>query len=516
VAKEPHVIESEFDHNPRVSHALGLILPALFIGGLIATVVMVIAGQTMVATTIFVGMLLLLVSYLLQWQGKSQAAAVVLIGVLLALITYLAITNFGIHDEAVLLFPVAIVAASILFNTRWFVVVIALVMSLAAGLILGEVWGFYETPFSAETGFEDLLIIGVILALTAIPVRIMSEDLRVAVSKAQGSRRRYQGIFDGAPVSLWLEDISGVLEVLDRLKLSSPEGIKVYLDNNPEAVMDVARHLKVVDVNAATVEMFEAESKDELISQYQKTFTPEATEAMKEMLICVATGTSGCTVQAEYVTLKGRRIQAMVSLVPVSPDEGWVDQVIVSITDITAQKRLEAELSAHEHKIRMAYSEVLEAVTQEKLVVKGKSEIDRMLGPLAGASMPVLEFADLGNSRKFLRKTIKETFPDIEDLGAAVMAIGEAITNGVKHGGSCMLQVHKMETEDKLKMQVSVKDYGPGIDFLHLPKAVLVAGFSTKTSLGMGFTIMLELCDQLLMATDDSGTTVVLEFNQSK
>ncbi len=506
----------EFDQDSKVSHALGLILAALFIGGLVSALVMVVEGEIKVAIALSVGLLLLMVSYFFQQRGSTQVAAGTLIAILLVVATYLAFIGLGVHDLAMLLFPAAIVVASLLLGTRWFIGIAATVMALIAGIVLGEVWGIYETPFVAETGINDLVIAWIIIILTAIPVRIMSEDLRGAFVVAQRAQKRYYGVFNGAPVSLWVEDISGVLEVLGRLKEGSPEGIEVYLNNNPGAVLDIASHLTVLDVNSATVEMFEASSKDELISQYHKTFTQESIQAMKEMLVCIAAGAPSCHAQAEYVTLRGRRIQTMVSLVPASPDEGWVDQVIVSITDISDQKRLEAELSAHEHKIRRAYADVLEAVTQEKLVVKGKNEIELILGPLVGGSMPVVGFADLENMRKWLRKSIKKLFPDLEGLGAAVMATGEAITNGVKHGGSCMVQVHRLETEDTPKLQVSVKDYGPGIDFLHLPRAVLMAGFSTKTSLGMGFTIMLELCDQLLLATDDSGTTVVLEFNQPK
>ena len=56
-------------------------------------------------------------------------------------------------------------------------------------------------------------------------------------------------------------------------------------------------------------------------------------------------------------------------------------------------------------------------------------------------------------------------------------------------------------------------DCGHGIDSLILPKAVLRRGFSTKPSLGFGYTIMLEVADRVLLCTGTSGTTVVLIRN---
>jgi len=56
-----------------------------------------------------------------------------------------------------------------------------------------------------------------------------------------------------------------------------------------------------------------------------------------------------------------------------------------------------------------------------------------------------------------------------------------------------------------------VSDPGHGIDFSILPKAALMAGFSTKQSIGMSFSIMLDLSDRVLLSTQPGGTISVLE-----
>ena len=66
------------------------------------------------------------------------------------------------------------------------------------------------------------------------------------------------------------------------------------------------------------------------------------------------------------------------------------------------------------------------------------------------------------------------------------------------------------------RLQVAVRDAGPGIDFHTLPKATLVSGFSTGPSLGMGFTIMLQSCARVLLSTRPGRTTVVLEFSAAR
>lgn len=57
---------------------------------------------------------------------------------------------------------------------------------------------------------------------------------------------------------------------------------------------------------------------------------------------------------------------------------------------------------------------------------------------------------------------------------------------------------------------VAVSDQGNGIEHLTLPRAVLLKGYSTKHSLGIGYTVMLGVADRVLLATSKDGTTVIL------
>jgi anti-sigma regulatory factor (Ser/Thr protein kinase) len=92
--------------------------------------------------------------------------------------------------------------------------------------------------------------------------------------------------------------------------------------------------------------------------------------------------------------------------------------------------------------------------------------------------------------------------PDaVEEL---VLAAGEAATNTVKHGleGSCQAAF----IEDGVVVRVA--DKGPGIGRAELPQSLFRAGFSTKVSLGLGYTVILEVMDEVWLATGPSGTII--------
>jgi len=56
-----------------------------------------------------------------------------------------------------------------------------------------------------------------------------------------------------------------------------------------------------------------------------------------------------------------------------------------------------------------------------------------------------------------------------------------------------------------------VVDHGKGMDTFTIPRIALVPGFTTKASMGLGFTIMLDSADLLRLATGAEGTTVWLQ-----
>jgi sensor histidine kinase regulating citrate/malate metabolism len=60
---------------------------------------------------------------------------------------------------------------------------------------------------------------------------------------------------------------------------------------------------------------------------------------------------------------------------------------------------------------------------------------------------------------------------------------------------------------------VRVSDRGPGIRTEQLPATLFESGFSTKVSLGMGFTLMLQLADTIWLATGPEGTILQAELN---
>jgi anti-sigma regulatory factor (Ser/Thr protein kinase) len=169
-------------------------------------------------------------------------------------------------------------------------------------------------------------------------------------------------------------------------------------------------------------------------------------------------------------------------------------------------RETQAQLRVQEHAVRQGYVDMLDAVTGGKLILLTEEELKRSLGRPILAEKRLADPAQLSSARHAVAQSISELpVPDREGL---ILATGEALTNALKHGGGGRYGVYRSDG----CLQIEVSDSGPGIDFRSLPKATLVSGYSTTNTLGLGFTVMLEVCDRVLLSTHDRGTTVVLEL----
>jgi anti-sigma regulatory factor (Ser/Thr protein kinase) len=92
----------------------------------------------------------------------------------------------------------------------------------------------------------------------------------------------------------------------------------------------------------------------------------------------------------------------------------------------------------------------------------------------------------------------------VYDLG---LAVSEAAANVVKHagGGDVCIGI----TRDRVR--VLVEDHGPGMDSLTLPQLTLQKGYSTKRSMGMGFSLILSMVDTVYLSTQPGHTLVMME-----
>ena len=165
-----------------------------------------------------------------------------------------------------------------------------------------------------------------------------------AKAELKRSEAHARNLFDYSPVSLWVEDFSGVKVLLDEARKLGIEDFRVFISVHPEFVDRCMEAIKVLDVNRQTLSMFAATSKAELLDKLGMVFRDEMHTSFADQLLDLW---HGKTVQMREVinySLAGELINIHMQFAVMAGHEATWDQVLVSLVDITARKKAEAYL----------------------------------------------------------------------------------------------------------------------------------------------------------------------------
>ena len=182
------------------------------------------------------------------------------------------------------------------------------------------------------------------------------------------SEAHFRGLFDDSPISLWEQDYSETKKYIDALREQGVEDFDLYFRENPDEVLACVSLIHVVNVNQATVDLYEAEGKDmvfhrgEFLGQVGDNETvqlisDEAQKAFRDELVALANGKLNFKTESSQTTMKGRRFYSTIEFA-VAPghEEDW-SKVFVSVIDITDRRQTEEIIKRSEARYRSLFEE---------------------------------------------------------------------------------------------------------------------------------------------------------------
>jgi len=164
--------------------------------------------------------------------------------------------------------------------------------------------------------------------------------------------RHFHMLFEHAPISLWEEDYSGIQQFFERLRAEGVKDLAGHFDRHPEALETCMASIKVVDVNARTLEMFEAATKDELISHLGDVFRDEMRLHFRDELLALWQGATTWSGEGVNYTLHGKPLDVRLHWRILPGYETTLGRVLVTLEDISARKQAERALTLSEGRLR--------------------------------------------------------------------------------------------------------------------------------------------------------------------
>ena len=396
-----------------------------------------------------------------------------------------------------------------------------------------------------------------------------------AEEELRESERRYRYIFQSTGVSIWEEDFSQVKGALDDLKAGGVQDVRQYLAAHPGFVEQAMSMVRILDVNEATVRLFGATDKQELLVSLDRIFTPETQDVFARELVALADGRTWFESQTSLKTLKGDRLSVILTITfPADPAK--LKSVLVSIMDISEQKRAEEAL----RQAQADLAHVSRVTTLGEMAASIAHEVDQPLSGVvinANASLRFLTAASpnldevrdglhaiardgrrasdvIGRIRALARRTPNEKeLLDINEVIHEVVALAEGETRRARArlrteladdlppvlGDPIQLQqvvlnlllngldamhavvdrprelIIRTEREAIDRVRVAVQDSGSGID-PQLATRIFDAFYTTKRDgMGMGLSISRSIVEQhggRLWAVPNDGPGTTFQF----
>jgi len=158
------------------------------------------------------------------------------------------------------------------------------------------------------------------------------------------SEALHHTLFEESHTPMSEEDFSDVKKFLDQLKAKCVTDFDSYLKNHEEIVAECAALVKILDVNAAMLELNSAKYKSDLIGKLTKVFTQESYDSFSKQLLAIWNGKRFIEINTIIKTFDGIVRRVHIRWLVARGYEETLSRVFVSLEDITDRKLAEEQI----------------------------------------------------------------------------------------------------------------------------------------------------------------------------
>jgi diguanylate cyclase (GGDEF)-like protein/PAS domain S-box-containing protein len=186
-----------------------------------------------------------------------------------------------------------------------------------------------------------------------LSIGIDTTERKRAEEALRDSEQRYRVLFQSTPIALVERDVSVLKAQLDALQARGVTDVEGHLQEHPETLATYLEMVKVTDMNAAAMELFETNDLDALNAFPYVADRARFASFVRNIILDLASGQIASQQgEATIRTLAGRQRDVLAHTTVVPGFETTLARVVTALIDITERKQAEGALRASEERFR--------------------------------------------------------------------------------------------------------------------------------------------------------------------
>ena len=202
---------------------------------------------------IFIMCCIVFISIVLLHRKQLSWSGTVLLWCMLGIIDYLAWMYNGLHDIVLFSIPGILVAAGLVLNRRYYLIVTCAALVSIGMIGYLEITGIIQNMYSVYTNWSDVADLEVMVGLTAITTWFLSDNLRRNMIRLQNDERE-------------------IHNQSDQLR-ASEKRYRALFEGANDAIFILSND-KFIECNSMALKMFRCESLTDIIDHFVDEFSP--------------------------------------------------------------------------------------------------------------------------------------------------------------------------------------------------------------------------------------------------
>ncbi|MFW9843755.1 MAG: PAS domain S-box protein, partial [Candidatus Thorarchaeota archaeon] len=187
-------------------------------------------------------------------------------------------------------------------------------------------------------------------------------DITARITSAQElakSESRYRALFEDSPICILEEDWSRVKDRVDMLHNKGVKNLKEFLMQNENELRTCTELIEITGANRGAIELHGMTSEEELLGPLSIILGEDAYRVFIDEIVAMSDGSLYYESKPEYLSVSGEKRYLLLRLTVPPGHETTLDRVVVTMVDITEDKRNEEKLRKLSKAIEQSSSTVI-------------------------------------------------------------------------------------------------------------------------------------------------------------